>query len=200
MELAITDLSQNRRNLFFSTSHKELNIQPLSARIPIKYLNRTQWTNYVFDLAVLVNELWKNQTLKSIDSLTISANCKLRKIFTLKNVPNTELDELCTEDALQNVNFPEETNSQIQIFSLSAKKENVTHMNLSSINNNGPEASSLASSRSRSQNVFKIAFGSKVPKSGSPLNGQPMKSAKSQSQIEQVDKSNSIYFIKRICL
>jgi hypothetical protein len=65
----------------------------------------------------LVNDLWKNQTLKSIDSFAVCANCKLRKIFTLKNLPNSEFGFL-TNDSYNSIDFPEETNSKIQIFNL----------------------------------------------------------------------------------
>lgn len=49
-----------------------------------------KWVNLTFDLASLINDIWKNQTFKSIDSISICANCKLRKIFTLKNLPSIE--------------------------------------------------------------------------------------------------------------
>jgi len=187
MELAITDLSQNRRNLLFSTSHKDLNIQPLSARIPIKYVNRNQWTNLVFDLAVLVTSLWKNQTLKSIDSLTVCANCKLRKIFTLKNCPNIEFNVLCLEDQLNSVDFPEETNAQIQMFELpDSRKETTNSTPLLNLNPIQQEQQPLTSSRSKSQNVFKIAFGSKIPPSAAH-GGQPLKSAKTQQPAENTE-------------
>ena len=45
LNYSASDLNQNKRNLLFSTSHKELNIQPLSARIPIKCVNRGQVSN-----------------------------------------------------------------------------------------------------------------------------------------------------------
>ena len=43
-----SDLNHNKRNLLFSTSHKDLNIQPLSARIPLKnaVINRGQVSCY----------------------------------------------------------------------------------------------------------------------------------------------------------
>ena len=165
MEVVVTDLGRNRRNLLFSTSHKELNAQPLSARIPIKNVNRNQWTNFSIDLAVLINEIWKNQTFKSIDAISICANCKLRKIFTLKAPPNVELG-LCIEDALHTINFPEDTDSIIQLFNLNeptqsattSNNNNVMHPNSSGLN----QDLALSSARSKSQNVFKIAFGSKI--------------------------------------
>lgn len=182
MELVITDLSQNRRNLLFSTSHKELNIQPLSARIPLKNVNRGQWTNLVFDLASLVNEIWKNQTFKSIDALTICANCKLRKIFTLKTLPCVDF-ALVSDDYLHAVNFPEGSDTKIQIFTLNESKSSEENLN-----NNVENL--LPSSRSKSQNVFKIAFGSKIPKETSTRSSQTSKATKSQSPVGQNENHN----------
>ena len=172
MEIVITDLSQNRRNLLFSTSHKDLNVQPLSARIPLRNVNRGQWTNLVFDLASLINEIWKNQTFKSIDALTICANCKLRKIFTLKTLPCVDF-ALVSDDYLHAVNFPEGTDTRIQIFTINETKSNDEN----NVDN------SLLSSRSKSQNVFKIAFGSKIARETSARSSQLTKSAKSQSPV-----------------
>ena len=68
----------------------------------------------VFDLAGLISEIWKNQTFKSIDSLVVCANCRLRRIFTLKNVPSQEFG-LVGEDFSSIVDFPEEVDSKLQV-------------------------------------------------------------------------------------
>ncbi|CAF0824747.1 unnamed protein product [Brachionus calyciflorus] len=153
LDLGITDLSQNKRNLLFSTSHKDLSVQPLSARVPFKTINRAIWTNLVFDLSVLINDIWKNQTFKSIDSITICANCKLRKIFTLKNPPIPDFG-LSLEDSLPQVEFPQGTQHKIQIFSLNEQKSLDPNENI-------PD-NSFNNQKTKANNVFKIAFGSKV--------------------------------------
>ncbi|RNA36566.1 hypothetical protein BpHYR1_036434 [Brachionus plicatilis] len=110
LDLGVTDLRNNRRHLLFSTLHKDLNIQPLIARVPLKTLTRSivgNWTNLVFDLSSIINDTWKNQTLKSIDSISICANCKLRNVFTLKNLADIELD-LSIFDSLVHIEFPKE--------------------------------------------------------------------------------------------
>jgi len=131
-------------------------------------------------MAVLVTTLWKNQTLKSIDSFTICANCKLRKIFTLKICPSIEYGVLCLDDQLNSVNFPEETNSVIQMFELpdgNNRKEMTPMPNLNSLSEQDQQF--LTSSRPKTHNVFKIAFGSKIPQTPSSAHaGQPLKSAK----------------------
>ena len=35
----------------------------------------------------LVNDTWRGETYKMLDSVSISANCRVRKIFTMKNQP-----------------------------------------------------------------------------------------------------------------
>jgi hypothetical protein len=70
--------------------------------------------NLAFDLASLISDIWKNQTFKAIDSIAICANCKLRKIFTLKNLPNADYG-LTIDDTLIPVDFPEGTASRLQV-------------------------------------------------------------------------------------
>ncbi len=76
-----------------------------------------KWLNMAFDLASLISDIWKNQTFKAIDSIAICANCKLRKIFTLKNLPNAEYG-LTIDDTLIPVDFPEGTDSKLQVTAL----------------------------------------------------------------------------------
>ena len=45
-----------------------------------------------FDLPSFVDELWRGSKYQSIDNITISANCKIRRIFTMKVMPNDTTD------------------------------------------------------------------------------------------------------------
>lgn len=46
-----------------------------------------QWLNLCLDLVSLVSETWRGETYKMLDSISISANCRIRKIFTMKIQP-----------------------------------------------------------------------------------------------------------------
>ena len=46
-----------------------------------------QWLNLCFDMVSLVGETWRGQTFKALESISISANCRVRKIFTMKVQP-----------------------------------------------------------------------------------------------------------------
>ncbi|XP_041459925.1 protein CFAP20DC-like [Lytechinus variegatus] len=100
MELGVTDMGNNKRRLFFSTAQKETSATPLHAKVPLTIIKRAIWLNLTIDMVSLVGEMFRGQTFKSLDTIIISACCKLRKIFTLKDQPGdtTDDDELydCT--------------------------------------------------------------------------------------------------------
>ncbi|KAK3103082.1 hypothetical protein FSP39_016320 [Pinctada imbricata] len=86
-ELGVTDLSNNKRRILLSTSQKESHVTPLHAKVPLTILRRHVWLNLCLDLVSLVSDLWRGQTFKATESITISANCKLRRVFTMKSQP-----------------------------------------------------------------------------------------------------------------
>ncbi|XP_029423240.1 uncharacterized protein C3orf67 homolog isoform X11 [Nannospalax galili] len=86
-ELLITDLGNIKRRLYLSTVHKELSSTPLHAKIPLFMIKRKVWCNLCIDLVAFTSEIFKGAVFQSLDGITVSANCKLRKIFTLKSKP-----------------------------------------------------------------------------------------------------------------
>ncbi|XP_029538723.1 uncharacterized protein C3orf67 homolog isoform X2 [Oncorhynchus nerka] len=85
-ELVITDLGHLKRRLYLSTVHKEFSATPLHARIPFG-LKRNVWCNMCIDLVSFTSELFKGAGFLSLDGITVSASCKLRRIFTMKTEP-----------------------------------------------------------------------------------------------------------------
>lgn len=96
IELGVTDLSNNKRRLLLSTAQKETQVTPLHAKIPLTVVRRAVWVNLVLDMVSLVGETWTSQTFRSVDQISVSANCKVRRIFTMKTQPpdTTDDDEL----------------------------------------------------------------------------------------------------------
>ncbi|XP_066051696.1 protein CFAP20DC [Chamaea fasciata] len=86
-ELLITDFDNIKRRLYLSTVHKELSVTPLHAKIPLFMIKRKIWCNMCIDLATFTYEIFRGALFQSLDGIVISANCKLRKIFTLKSKP-----------------------------------------------------------------------------------------------------------------
>ncbi|KFV06707.1 Uncharacterized protein C3orf67, partial [Pterocles gutturalis] len=96
-ELLITDLENIKRRLYLSTVHKELSVTPLHAKIPLFTIKRKIWCNMCIDLVAFTSEIFRGSVFQSLDGISISANCKLRKIFTLKSKPQdtAEEDDTC---------------------------------------------------------------------------------------------------------
>ncbi|XP_075370352.1 protein CFAP20DC isoform X4 [Mycteria americana] len=96
-ELLITDLGNIKRRLYLSTVHKELSVTPLHAKIPLFTIKRKIWCNMCIDLVAFTSEIFRGAVFQSLDGISISANCKLRKIFTLKSKPQdtAEEDDMC---------------------------------------------------------------------------------------------------------
>ncbi|XP_031411456.1 uncharacterized protein C3orf67 homolog isoform X2 [Meleagris gallopavo] len=92
-ELLITDLGNIKRRLYLSTVHKELSVTPLHAKIPLFMLKRKIWCNLCIDLLAFTSEIFRGAIFQSLDGIIISANCKLRKIFTLKSKPQDTAEE-----------------------------------------------------------------------------------------------------------
>ncbi|XP_010641457.1 uncharacterized protein C3orf67 homolog isoform X2 [Fukomys damarensis] len=92
-ELLITDLGNIKRRLYLSTVHKELSSTPLHAKIPLFMIKRKIWCNLCIDLAAFTSEIFKGAVFQSLDGIIVSANCKLRKIFTLKSKPQDTADK-----------------------------------------------------------------------------------------------------------
>ncbi|XP_048343274.1 protein CFAP20DC [Sphaerodactylus townsendi] len=169
-ELLIADLGNIKRRLYLSTVHKELSVTPLHAKIPLFMIKRKIWCNLCIDLVAFTSEIFKGAVFQSLDGIIVSANCKLRKIFTLKSKPLDAADE--------DVDGPTDTipracqlNSDVpqitQLLNMSKLRlldqkcssrpftstESVTH-----ITNRG----STTARNTKSQDVSHIAFGSKV--------------------------------------
>ncbi|XP_009468237.1 PREDICTED: uncharacterized protein C3orf67 homolog [Nipponia nippon] len=92
-ELLITDLGNIKRRLYLSTVHKELSVTPLHAKIPLFPIKRKIWCNMCIDLVAFTSEIFRGAVFQSLDGISISANCKLRKIFTLKSKPQDTAEE-----------------------------------------------------------------------------------------------------------
>ncbi|TRZ21947.1 hypothetical protein HGM15179_005236, partial [Zosterops borbonicus] len=92
-ELLITDFDNIKRRLYLSTVHKELSVTPLHAKIPLSMIKRKIWCNMCIDLVTFTYEIFRGALFQSLDGIIISANCKLRKIFTLKSKPKDTAKE-----------------------------------------------------------------------------------------------------------
>ena len=53
----------------------------------------TQWMNLCVDLGSLISDTWEKQSLKTLDNISLSGSCRLRRIYTMKlQLPDTTDD------------------------------------------------------------------------------------------------------------
>ncbi|XP_060691839.1 uncharacterized protein C3orf67 homolog [Hemiscyllium ocellatum] len=176
-ELLITDLGNIKRRLYLSTIHKELSATPLHAKIPLGIIKRKIWSNVCIDMVSFANAAFKGAGFQSLDRIVVSANCKLRKIFTMKLQPldttfkNDVYSLQCLTDGPTDV-IPKccqlgiDVDQVTQLLNMVKLKQGELRLG------NQPSTSTdldqqtngaTASVRSvRSQDVSHIAFGSKV--------------------------------------
>ncbi|XP_036286571.1 protein CFAP20DC isoform X5 [Pipistrellus kuhlii] len=204
-ELLITDLGNIKRRLYLSTVHKELSSTPLHAKIPLFMIKRKIWCNLCIDLVAFTSEIFKGAVFQSLDGIIVSANCKLRKIFTLKSKPEDTADK----DAGYGVPFPTDEPTDIIPRSCQLTTDvpqvtqllNMTKLRQTIIKLGGHPLSSAESDlflnrgtgsvrNSKNQDVCHIAFGSKVL-GPPPLSGRRNNLRMSSETIRSIGSKNN---------
>ena len=72
IELAISDTTNAKRRLIFSSNNDNLVLNQLHCRIPILELPIGKWINLSIDILSFVSECFKNLTFRSIDYISLS--------------------------------------------------------------------------------------------------------------------------------
>ncbi len=83
MEMGLTDLNGIKRRVNITTSQGKQEIKYFSLRYPIDNLQKGSWLFLGIDVYSFMSA-FKDQTFRSLDFLTISSNCRLRRIFSMK--------------------------------------------------------------------------------------------------------------------
>ncbi|XP_017382901.1 protein CFAP20DC isoform X4 [Cebus imitator] len=204
-ELLITDLGNIKRRLYLSTVHKELSSTPLHAKIPLFMIKRKIWCNLCIDLVAFTSEIFKGAVFQSLDGIVVSANCKLRKIFTLKSKPQDTADK----DAIYGVPFSTDEPTDIIPRSCQLTTDvphvtqllNMTKLRQTEIKFGGHPLRSAESDQfvnrgtgsarnSKNQDVCHIAFGSKVL-GPPPLSGKRNNMRISSETVRSIGSKNN---------
>ncbi|XP_069860758.1 protein CFAP20DC isoform X3 [Dipodomys merriami] len=195
-ELLITDLRNIKRRLYLSTVHKELSSTPLHAKIPLFMIKRKIWCNLCIDLVAFTSEIFKGAVFQSLDGIIVSANCKLRKIFTLKSKPQdtADKDDEPTDIIPRSCQLTTDVPHVTQLL-------NMTKLRQTEIKFEGHPLRSAESDQfinratgsmrnSKNQDVCHIAFGSKVL-GPPPLSGRRNHMRLSSETIRSVGSKSS---------
>ena len=92
LEAMISDSSNQKRRILMSTNYKDVSVTSFHVKIPLTLLKRGLWLNLCLDLKSIVADSFKGITFKSLESITVCANCKLRRVFTMKAQPKDDFD------------------------------------------------------------------------------------------------------------
>ena len=84
IELAISDTTNAKRRLIFSSNNDNLILSQLHCRIPIFELPIGRWINLSIDILSFVSFCFKNLTFRSVDYISLSMSGKVRYIFTMR--------------------------------------------------------------------------------------------------------------------
>ncbi|EHB02742.1 hypothetical protein GW7_15338 [Heterocephalus glaber] len=192
----ITDLGNIKRRLYLSTVHKELSSTPLHAKIPLFMIKRKIWCNLCIDLAAFTSEVFKGAVFQSLDGIIVSANCRLRKIFTLKSKPQdtADKDDEPTDIIPRSCQLTTDVPHVTQLL-------NMTKLRQTEIKFGGHPLRSAESDQfinrgtgsvrnSKSQDVCHIAFGSKVL-GPPPLSGKRNNLRLSTETLRSIGSKNS---------
>uniref|UniRef100_A0A8I5YMV9 CFAP20 domain containing n=1 Tax=Pongo abelii TaxID=9601 RepID=A0A8I5YMV9_PONAB len=203
-ELLITDLGNIKRRLYLSTVHKELSSTPLHAKIPLFMIKRKIWCNLCIDLVAFTSEIFKGAVFQSLDGIVVSANCKLRKIFTLKSKPQDTADKDAVCGVPYSTDEPTDIPRSCQLMTdvpHVTQLLNMTKLRQTEIKFGGHPLRSAESDQlinrgtsstrnSKNQDVCHIAFGSKVL-GPPPLSGRRYNMRISSETVRSVGSKNN---------
>nr|KAF6310161.1 hypothetical protein mMyoMyo1_001848 [Myotis myotis] len=195
-ELLITDLGNIKRRLYLSTVHKELSSTPLHAKIPLFMIKRKIWCNLCIDLVAFTSEIFKGAVFQSLDGIIVSANCKLRKIFTLKSKPQdtADKDDEPTDIIPRSCQLTADVPQVTQLLNMAKLRQTVIKFGghpLSSAQSDQFLKRGTGSVRnSKNQDVCHIAFGSKVL-GPPPLSGRRNNMRISSETIRSIGSKNN---------
>ncbi|XP_032179825.1 uncharacterized protein C3orf67 homolog isoform X5 [Mustela erminea] len=168
-------------------------------------IKRKIWCNLCIDLVAFTSEIFKGAVFQSLDGIIVSANCKLRKIFTLKCKPQDTADK----DAGYGVPFPTDEPTDIIPRSCQLTTDvpqvtqllNMTKLRQTEIKFGGHPLSSAESDQfinkgtgnvrnSKNQDVCHIAFGSRVL-GPPPLSGRRNNMRISTETVRSIGSKNN---------
>ena len=98
IEMAISDTNNGKKRILFSACSKEFIINQLHCRIPIINIPTGIWINLSLDILSFVSECFKGQSFRAIDSICLSADCKIRRICGMRQLYTLSLEEYLQGD------------------------------------------------------------------------------------------------------
>ena len=93
IEIAISDSNNGKKRILLSACSKEFIINQLHCRIPIINIPTGIWINFSIDILSFMSECFKGQSFREIDSICLSADCKIRRICGMRQLYTDSVEE-----------------------------------------------------------------------------------------------------------
>ena len=93
IEIAISDNNNGKKRILLSACSKEFIINQMHCRIPIINIPIGIWINLSINILSFVSECFKGQTFRAIDSICLSADCKVRRICGMRQLYSLSEEE-----------------------------------------------------------------------------------------------------------
>ena len=140
IEICVRDKTDTKRRFNLTSSVKEVETKSLYIKIPFIDYPMYIWTNLIVDLNSLIQHYFKTQTFKAIDSIHITGNLKIRKIFSLrtKDEPIIKAIDMGKSIPLVNLLFTEKgnvVNTNIKIIGINNAHINTVNIDSKLIQN-----------------------------------------------------------------
>ena len=98
IEIAISDNNNIKKRILLSACSKEFIVNQMHCRIPIINIPTGKWINFSIDILSFVSECFKGQSFRSIDSICLSADCKIRRICGMRQLYTLSAQEYAQGD------------------------------------------------------------------------------------------------------
>ncbi|KAL7694796.1 putative cilia-and flagella-associated protein 20/C3orf67 [Plasmopara halstedii] len=93
VEMCFADVQKVRRRFVIASAFRELVQTTLHVQLPLTTTDvpRDEWVNLVFDLQTLAALHFPTTKYRSLESISVSGTCRLKRIFTMKDAPTPSI-------------------------------------------------------------------------------------------------------------
>ena len=175
IEIAISDNNYGKKRILFSACSKEFIINQMHCRIPIINIPTGTWINFSIDVLSFVSECFKGQSFRAIDSICLSADCKIRRICGMRQLYTASEEEYFRGDdnilpkgfifpmSIQYINFNLDMNYIKENVELNNIKSINTHLNMNSNMNKSKKTYPKTSQSKRDDNKLRNLLNNNHP-------------------------------------
>ena len=175
IEIAISDNNYGKKRILFSACSKEFIINQMHCRIPIINIPTGTWINFSIDVLSFVSECFKGQSFRAIDSICLSADCKIRRICGMRQLYTASEEEYFQGDdnilpkgfifpmSIQYINFDLDMNYIKENVELNNIKSINTHLNMNSNMNKSKKTYPKTSQSKRDDNKLRNLLNNNHP-------------------------------------